>query len=152
MTEKINVAGKEVNVCYVMPDGWTELKGAQTAPKGYRWISNNKSRWDSERKTALLKDSEYKGMTIEELMNELHEQLLALGKLEKMTSRIEEKWNDDPENAEFEREFDNAYSAEFKVFMRCAGILIEISENEISFHTAKKMICTQRDLLVEITA
>lgn len=28
-----------------MPDGWGVIRGAMTAPKGYTWISNRKSRF-----------------------------------------------------------------------------------------------------------
>lgn len=41
------------------PKGWTETKGATTAPVGYKWISNNKSLFSGERKAALLKESNH---------------------------------------------------------------------------------------------
>ena len=34
---------------------WKPVEGANTAPKGYVWISNGKSRFDPERRTALLR-------------------------------------------------------------------------------------------------
>lgn len=37
--------------------GWKPIKGATTAPKGYIWVSNNKSRFDPERKKVLLRES-----------------------------------------------------------------------------------------------
>lgn len=37
-----------------MPDGWRKLEGATTAPQGYVWICNNKSRMSGERETALI--------------------------------------------------------------------------------------------------
>lgn len=37
------------------PKGWKETKGATTAPKGYTWINNGKSRFGGKRKTALVK-------------------------------------------------------------------------------------------------
>lgn len=40
------------------PNGWTETKGATTAPVGYKWISNNKSLFSGERKSALLKEKQ----------------------------------------------------------------------------------------------
>lgn len=37
---------------------WKPVEGAVTAPKGYIWISNGKSRFNPERKTALLRVKE----------------------------------------------------------------------------------------------
>lgn len=47
---------KEYQVYETLPNGWIILKGATTAPKGYKWISNNKSRFSGERKLAFLKE------------------------------------------------------------------------------------------------
>ena len=44
-----------VNIYEAMPEGWSFVEGATTAPKGYRWIHNNKSRFSGERKTGFLK-------------------------------------------------------------------------------------------------
>lgn len=46
---------KEERIFTTMPDGWTEIKGAMTAPVGYIWICNNKSRFSGEYEQALLK-------------------------------------------------------------------------------------------------
>lgn len=45
---------KGVDVYDTMPQGWKEVTNAQTAPIGYIWISNNKSHFCGERKSALL--------------------------------------------------------------------------------------------------
>jgi len=37
------------------PRGWIKTRGATTAPKGYYWVSNGKSRFSGERKIALVK-------------------------------------------------------------------------------------------------
>ena len=42
------------------PNGWKEDKGARTAPVGYKWINNCKSRFGGEFKQALLKEKERK--------------------------------------------------------------------------------------------
>lgn len=42
-------------ICNNIPDGWKIDKGAMTAPKGFCWITNGKSRFGTERKSALLK-------------------------------------------------------------------------------------------------
>ena len=44
-----------IDIVDTMPEGWREIKGATTAPLGYMWINNNKSRFSGERKHALLK-------------------------------------------------------------------------------------------------
>ncbi len=56
MLEKINRFSKEhnVEVYQDMPPDYSVLPGASTAPVGSVWISNGKSRFGGERKTALL--------------------------------------------------------------------------------------------------
>ena len=44
------------NVYNTLPHGWKVLKGATTAPCGYKWISNNKSRFSGERKLGFIKE------------------------------------------------------------------------------------------------
>ena len=41
-----------------LPYGWKEAEGGLTAPYGYGWISNGKSRFSGLRKTALLRIKE----------------------------------------------------------------------------------------------
>ena len=36
-----------------IPDGWAVLDGALTAPRGYVWVCNRKSRWGGEYRHAL---------------------------------------------------------------------------------------------------
>ena len=38
-----------------LPQDWIYTKGATTAPKGYRWANNNKSRFEPGYKHALIK-------------------------------------------------------------------------------------------------
>lgn len=51
---------KGVDVKDKIPEGWQKLEGATTAPKGYEWYSNGKSRFGGEYKNALIKTSETK--------------------------------------------------------------------------------------------
>ena len=51
MTHLIN----KIEVVNNIPNGWKILEGATTAPKGYKWIYNNKSLFSKKRKKALLK-------------------------------------------------------------------------------------------------
>ena len=40
-----------------LPEGWRYIDGAQTAPMGYRWASNGKSRFSGEYEHALIKEA-----------------------------------------------------------------------------------------------
>lgn len=39
-----------------IPKDWVKLEGATTAPKGYSWYCNGKSRFGGEFECALVKD------------------------------------------------------------------------------------------------
>lgn len=56
-------SGKQSEIEYYekAPEGYKELKGALTAPNGYRWYSNGKSYFDKDRDTVLVKDQEWFG-------------------------------------------------------------------------------------------
>ena len=41
-----------------LPAGWRYLTGALTAPVGYRWAANGKSRWSGEYRHALVPEDE----------------------------------------------------------------------------------------------
>lgn len=45
----------EIKGLKIVPEGWTETKGAQTEPNGFKWFSNNESRFSNKRKIALIK-------------------------------------------------------------------------------------------------
>lgn len=38
--------GRGVRFLSTMPDGWVEIKGALTAPNGYKWINKFKGGYD----------------------------------------------------------------------------------------------------------
>lgn len=40
----------------VLPEGWRYADGAQTAPRGYRWANNGKSRFKPGFERALVKE------------------------------------------------------------------------------------------------
>ena len=46
---------KGTKILNELPKGWRLIKGAQTAPVGYVWVNNNKSRFSKEYQHALLK-------------------------------------------------------------------------------------------------
>lgn len=39
-----------------IPEGWRVIKNANMAPRGYRFICNNKSRWSGEYRHALIQE------------------------------------------------------------------------------------------------
>lgn len=42
-----------------LPKGWKEVKGASTAPRGYKWYYNGESFFNGKREHCLVKDKEY---------------------------------------------------------------------------------------------
>lgn len=61
MLEVRKINGKNYHVITgELPKGWVKIKGALTAPNGYTWVSNNKSRFSGERKSALIKNDKLK--------------------------------------------------------------------------------------------
>ena len=61
--EKYNIdywKEKDVNILEEKPDGWIKLEDATTAPKGYSWYSNGKSRFGGEYENALISDEKPK--------------------------------------------------------------------------------------------
>ena len=51
---------KNVNIYDVKPEGWEKLEGATTAPDGYSWYSNGKSRFGEEYENALVNEESSK--------------------------------------------------------------------------------------------
>lgn len=54
--ETITINNQQYPVYDKLPDGWIILKGATTAPKGYKWIRSTKSIFDKNKKLAFLKE------------------------------------------------------------------------------------------------
>lgn len=52
-----NTQGQDVPLLKSVPSGWQENTNATTAPKGYTWIDNGKSPFDSDYKSAIVPDS-----------------------------------------------------------------------------------------------
>ena len=46
---------KSIPIFEQLPDGWEILEGALTAPIGFAWITNGKSRFSNEFKRGFLK-------------------------------------------------------------------------------------------------
>lgn len=52
-----NSAGRVFNAVNKAPKGWVKDNQALTAPKGYTWYNNGKSRFSKDRQAILVKDS-----------------------------------------------------------------------------------------------
>lgn len=61
MLEVRKINGKNYHVINgELPKGWVPIKGTLTSPNGYTWVSNNKSRFGGERKSAIIKNDKLK--------------------------------------------------------------------------------------------
>ena len=54
--ETITINNQQYPVYDKLPKCWVIIKGALTAPCGYKWISNNKSIFSGERKLGFIKE------------------------------------------------------------------------------------------------
>lgn len=52
----ITINNQQYPVFDELPKGWVIIKGATTAPKGYKWIRSTKSIFDKNKKLAFLED------------------------------------------------------------------------------------------------
>lgn len=84
------------------------------------------------------------------MLNELAEKILLLGQMEEISRHAEADYEREPENAEFEEIFDRAYKNEFKYYMQCVKLVQKISGGKIDFETAKKLVQSKREELIEI--
>lgn len=84
------------------------------------------------------------------MMNELKARLAKLEELEQISTDAEKAYETEPENAELEATFDQAYKNEFAAYMACVKLVQKISGGRIDFQTAKKMVSTERGKLSEI--
>ena len=83
-------------------------------------------------------------------MNILFEKLQQLERLEEITNHAESDYEREPENAEYEETFDRAYKNEFEAYISLAKHIVFITNNNIDFNTAKKMIQTKRKELISL--
>lgn len=60
--EILNKSWSQEDVIKELPKGWKKVEGATTAPNGYIVVSNNKSRFDGNRETKLIKQEDYRPM------------------------------------------------------------------------------------------
>ena len=83
-------------------------------------------------------------------MKVLLEKLQNLNKLEKIADIAESKYAQDPQNTDLENAFDEAYKAEFEAYINAAKYIEYMTDGNIDFMTAKKMIQTKRAELISI--
>lgn len=83
-------------------------------------------------------------------MNILIEKLQRLERLEEIANHAEADYEREPGNTEYEETFDRAYKNEFEAFVSLAKYIVFITNNEIDFNTAKKMIQTKRKELISL--
>ena len=83
-------------------------------------------------------------------MKILLEKLQKLEQLEKIADIAEERYAEDPENEEIENAFDEAYKAEYEAYINAAKYIEYMTDGNIDFMTAKKIIQTKRAELISI--
>ena len=83
-------------------------------------------------------------------MKILLEKIKKLEQLEKIADEVEARYTEQPENAEFENAFDEAYKEEFAAYINAAKYIEYMTGGEINFVTAKKMIQTKRTELLQL--
>lgn len=83
-------------------------------------------------------------------MKILLEKLQKLERMEEIASHAEADYEREPENAEYEATFDLAYQNEFKAYIEAAKYIEYMTNGNIDFMTAKKMIHTKREELISI--
>jgi hypothetical protein len=71
----------------------------------------------------------------------LHELELATVK----SNKLDKAWDADPMNEELEKAWDEAYTAEYEIFTKCAEKLVEITNGQIDMPTATAMLRAKRE-------
>ena len=85
-----------------------------------------------------------------DIMKILLEKLQKLERMEEIANHAEADYERDPENAEYEATFDLAYQNEFKAYIEAAKYIEYMTDGNIDFMTAKKIIQTKRAELISI--
>lgn len=85
-------------------------------------------------------------------MKILLEKIKKLEQLEKAADEAESRWTAEPENAEFENAFDEAYKAEFDAYISTAKYIEHITDGAADFMKAKELIQTKRAELLQLLA
>lgn len=83
-------------------------------------------------------------------MKILLEKMQKLQRMEEIANHAEADYERDTENAEYEATFDLAYQNEFKAYIEAAKYIEYMTDGNIDFMTAKKIIQTKRAELISI--
>lgn len=82
------------------------------------------------------------------MIKKMMEELTRLERLEEIASLAEDDYDRDPENAEYEKAFDDAYQAEYTAFMAVSTMLSDCIGVDIA--TSRAMVNGKRAELWEI--
>ena len=85
-------------------------------------------------------------------MKILLEKLEKLEQLEKVADKAEARYTEDPENAELESAFNEAYKAEFDAYINAAKYIEYMTGGAVDFIKAKELIQTKRAELLRLLA
>ena len=83
-------------------------------------------------------------------MKILLEKLQKLGQLEKAADRAESAYELEPGNMVLDTAFDAAYNAEFKAYVSTAKYIEYMTNGNVDFMTAKKLVMTKREQLLQL--
>ena len=81
-------------------------------------------------------------MTEKEMIKKMIEELTRLEKLEEIANHAESDYDREPENADYEKTFDDAYKNEYNAFMRISIMLVDWLGVDIA--TARAMVSGKR--------
>ena len=84
------------------------------------------------------------------MKNKIKANLIKLEQLEKIADHAEADYQREPENVEYEETFDRAYKNEFDAYINAAKYIEYMTDGNIDFMTAKKIIQTKRAELISI--
>ena len=85
-------------------------------------------------------------------MKILLEKIKKLEQLEKAADEAESRWTAEPENAEFENAFDEAYKSYCDAYISTAKYIEHITDGAVDFMKAKELIQTKRAELLQLLA
>ena len=83
-------------------------------------------------------------------MKILLEKLQRLERMEEIANRAEADYCKEPENTDLENAFDEAYKNELDAYISAAKYIEYMTDGNIDFMTAKKIIQTKRSELLSI--
>ena len=86
------------------------------------------------------------------MANELKKRLEELARLEEITKRADDELMANPQSTQKEEAFDVAYWKEYNAFMAVAELIVEMAGGKINIKTAKAMVRTKRNEILNLVA